>query len=467
MELFDYDTAPIENGASGPGGTGHKPGSGMRQVTFNMPAGGRPAGTKARTGARRPDGGQHSAGVLQGAGGHAAGSRQQRPSGTRQTAPRPGRRSAGPRRAGIASGMPRTGSTPSGTLPPSAPPARPSGTRPRAPQHAAPARRPQRPAQPQHVRRPAPGSRPRRRRSFFGGAGFFVASFGVILVLAGVITYLLETPQRAAQAASLAAESAAAQAAEAERLQQSLAAAGDSVGPVYQANPVIIPFSASLYALPANGRVDMRYFDDALLIGDSLTMGFQVYASSLPGASFAAYSGAGPQTFLEGTVTDENGAQVQAMDVITSANAKKVYIMLGTNSMAVMQDEGFLKYYGDLLDLLQQTLPAGTVFYVESILPVSSSVSAEDEGFSAQRIQNLNEQLALMAAQRDMHYLDLYSVFAGEDGALRSEYAAEDGLHLNDEGYGQWREYLVTHAAYSAENPYLPGSPCYVAPAAQ
>ena len=37
---------------------------------------------------------------------------------------------------------------------------------------------------------------------------------------------------------------------------------------------------------------------------------------------------------------------------------------------------------------------------------------------------------------------------------------------LNNEGYNVWREFLVTHTAYSKENPYLPGSPYYTAPAA-
>ena len=39
-------------------------------------------------------------------------------------------------------------------------------------------------------------------------------------------------------------------------------------------------------------------------------------------------------------------------------------------------------------------------------------------------------------------------------------------IHLNNEGYNVWREFLVTHTAYSKENPYLPGSPYYTAPAA-
>ena len=37
---------------------------------------------------------------------------------------------------------------------------------------------------------------------------------------------------------------------------------------------------------------------------------------------------------------------------------------------------------------------------------------------------------------------------------------------IRDRGYGAWREVLITHTVHSADNPYLPGSPYYKAPAA-
>lgn len=45
-----------------------------------------------------------------------------------------------------------------------------------------------------------------------------------------------------------------------------------------------------------------------------------------------------------------SGQQVAAIDEILAAAPKKVYILLGTNSMATLTDEAFLKYYNDFLD---------------------------------------------------------------------------------------------------------------------
>ena len=238
------------------------------------------------------------------------------------------------------------------------------------------------------------------------------------------------------------------------------AAQPTGIGPVQQAQGTLPAISAATLALAENGRVDMSYFDDALFIGDSLTQGFQVYTSGISNASYAAYIGAGPRTFIEGTVTNINGETVKPIDEILAANPKKVYILLGTNAMETLTDEAFLEYYGRFLEFLVPQLPEDTVYYIEAIPPVTQAKAA-DENFTLERIQGVNEKLALLAYQHGMHYLDLYSALCGEDGYLKAEYAADDGLHLNNEGYSAWRELLITHTAYRAGNPYLPGSPCY------
>ena len=160
----------------------------------------------------------------------------------------------------------------------------------------------------------------------------------------------------------------------------------------------------------------------------------------------------------------ERGSEVP-LDVLAARQPAKLYILLGTNSMATLTDEAFLKYYNDFLDFLLPQLPQDTVYYIQGIPPVSAEKMAGDENFSVERIRGLNESLAKIAYDRDLHYLDLFSALADENGALRADIAS-GSIHLNNEGYNVWREFLVTHTAYSKENPYLPGSPYYTAPAA-
>ena len=320
-------------------------------------------------------------------------------------------------------------------------PVRPSGQVPRKP--APSGRRPsggQRPPQ-------RPGSTPSRRgqpprkKKKTSFAGFVAANFAVILLLAGVITLFIEQPWKTAGLPASGSTASSTSGAGDET-----AAQPTGIGPVQQAQGTLPAISAATLALAENGRVDMSYFDDALFIGDSLTQGFQADTSGISNASYAAYIGAGPRTFIEGTVTNINGETVEPIDEILAANPKKVYILLGTNAMVALTDEAFLEYYARFLDFLVPQLPEDTVYYIEAIPPVTQA-KASDENFTLERIQGVNEQLAQLAYQYGMHYLDLYSVLCGEDGYLRTEYAADDGLHLNSEGYSAWRELLITHTA--------------------
>ena len=310
------------------------------------------------------------------------------------------------------------------------------------------------------------GQPPRKKKKKVSFAGFVAANFAVILLLAGVITLFIEQPWKTA---GLPAPGSAASGSGSEDGAQSAAQGqqgGTSetqpagIGPVQQAQGALPAISASTLALAENGRVDMSYFDDVLFIGDSLTQGFQVYTSGISNASYAPYIGAGPRTFIEGTVTNIDGETVKPIDEILAASPKKVYILLGTNAMETLTDEAFLEYYARFLEFLVPQLPEDTVYYIEAIPPVTQAKAA-DENFTLERIRGVNEKLALLAYQHGMHYLDLYGALCGEDGYLKAEYAADDGMHLNNEGYSAWREMLITHTAYSAENPYLPGSPCY------
>ena len=116
---------------------------------------------------------------------------------------------------------------------------------------------------------------------------------------------------------------------------------------------------------------------------------------------------------MQGTVSNINGEQVSAIDEILAANAGKVYILLGTNSLQNLTDEAFIKYYNDFLDYLLPQLPAETVYYIQAIPPVSAEKAAADESYALSRIQSVNDQLAQMAYTRGLNLVNLYAGLAG------------------------------------------------------
>ena len=220
-------------------------------------------------------------------------------------------------------------------------------------------------------------------------------------------------------------------------------------------------YDASVIRQPSCGQVDLSYFADAAFLGDSLTVGFSDYQINLGGALICGYTGVGPDAIVNrSAVKSPTRGQEVALDVLAAAQPKKLYILLGTNTLTTLgASDRFLAYYGQMLDLLRQTLGDGCTIYVQSIPPVRPTVAAEKPGLATDVLRGVNEQLAQMAASKGCVYLDLWEVLADGEGNLKEMLAAPDGVHLSaGNGYGAWVTYLRNHAKYSADNSWTMGS---------
>ena len=220
-------------------------------------------------------------------------------------------------------------------------------------------------------------------------------------------------------------------------------------------------YDSSVIRQPSCGQVDLSYFADAAFLGDSLTVGFSDYQINLGGALICGYTGVGPDAIVNrSAVKSPTRGQEVALDVLAAAQPRKLYILLGTNTLTTLgASDRFLAYYGQMLDLLRQTLGEGCVIYVQSIPPVRPAAAAEKPGLVSDVIRSVNEQLALLAADKGCVYLDLWETLADGEGNLKEVLAAPDGVHFSaGNGYGAWVTYLRNHAKYSADNAWTPGS---------
>ena len=220
-------------------------------------------------------------------------------------------------------------------------------------------------------------------------------------------------------------------------------------------------YDSSVIRQPACGQVDLSYFSDAAFLGDSLTVGFSDYSINLGGALICGYTGVGPDAIVNrSAVKSSVRGQEVALDVLAAAQPKKLYILLGTNTLTTVgAADRFLAYYGQMLDVLRQTLGEDCVIYVQSIPPVRPEAAVEKPGLASDIIRSVNEQLALLAADKGCVYLDLWETLADGEGNLKEVLAAPDGVHFSaGNGYGAWVTYLRNHAKYSADNVWTPGS---------
>ncbi len=209
-----------------------------------------------------------------------------------------------------------------------------------------------------------------------------------------------------------------------------------------------------MLALPQNGKVDLEYFRTAMFVGDSLSQGFTTYEPLASIVIPAAFKGASPSGMIANNSASLNDSVTVPMwDHISSQTPQNIYLGMGMNALlSASDDAAFLKYYGDLLDALRTQFPTVPI-YVQSITPVTAATSEARPQLNNDRIDLLNDAIALMATERGMYYLNIHEVLADENGALREDLAGSDGIHLYDGSkYLVWVEYLTTHTAYSEYN---------------
>lgn len=209
-----------------------------------------------------------------------------------------------------------------------------------------------------------------------------------------------------------------------------------------------------IYALPSNGCVNTEYFKNCLFIGDSITQGLDMSFTDtlMDKAMFSAFKGVGPQGILKNfTAPNSRGESVAMLDDIFAKNPENIYVLLGTNIMESSDDAAILKYYGDLLDVLRGHYPTVPI-YVQSITPVTADTNAKRPQMGNERIRALNNELAKLAHDKKMYFLNLHEALANDADELPDELSGSDGYHLQPAGYHKWVDYLTHYTAYSPNN---------------
>lgn len=178
---------------------------------------------------------------------------------------------------------------------------------------------------------------------------------------------------------------------------------------------------------------DASYFDDALFIGDSRTVGIEEYGT-LTNADYFCSVG-----MMASQIDNEYINGMSFDQLIDSKQYGKIYLMLGVNEVG-NDFQYTLTQYRVIVERLKVHQP-NAIIVIQANLHVSAS--AETNVINNSNINYLNSLIASLADNKKVFYIDINELYDDEYGYLKEAYTS-DGVHPLAKYYTQWCEWLCS-----------------------
>lgn len=194
-------------------------------------------------------------------------------------------------------------------------------------------------------------------------------------------------------------------------------------------------------ALCEFATVDESYFDDALFIGDSRTVGLRDYTDLSEHADFYCET-----SLTIYKVMDENfKGKGTISEALSNKDYGKIYIMVGINELGRGTTEDFMSKYTEVIDTIHELKPDAKIF-IQGIMRVSGEKNRSDAIFNNSNINARNNAIATLADNQQIFYIDVNEVICDEEGDLMADYTF-DKIHLLGAYNDIWKQFLLAHGA--------------------
>lgn len=199
-----------------------------------------------------------------------------------------------------------------------------------------------------------------------------------------------------------------------------------------------------------------EWFDDAVFVGDSVTLKLDYYCEEHPEAlGKAEFYCAGSLGYTNALwdINDSSAVHpfyegethlVEDCAVLTGKN--NVFIMLGMNDIGLYGTQGAMDSCKKLVARILEKSP-NVHLYLQSVTPMVES--AQIESFNNTLVKEFDGMLKDFCDQNGYKYLDVYSALADDKGNLPDNLCSDPdnmGLHFNDTSCQMWVDYLKNNA---------------------
>ncbi len=210
--------------------------------------------------------------------------------------------------------------------------------------------------------------------------------------------------------------------------------------------------------LQESSPVPGSYFDDAVFIGDSITLALYHYVKDLRNqgteclgkARFLTAGSLGSGNALEPVSKDSvhpsyQGTKMRVEKAVQMMDAKKVYIMLGMNDVAYYGIDKSVENMCTLIGLILDSQPDAEIF-VQSATPRISTMTTKPNN---RMLFEYDLKMYQACLENGWYFVDVAYVMRDADGYLYDKYCSDPesmGMHFSEAGCAVWIEYLETHA---------------------
>lgn len=196
-------------------------------------------------------------------------------------------------------------------------------------------------------------------------------------------------------------------------------------------------------------EVDDSYFADALMIGDSRTVGLYEYGDMANVTSFLARESASIYDLFDDEKLDyvpkgKETTQRTLKDLLAKTKFKKIYISVGVNELGVPDTEDYYEEFRKVVTKINKLQP-DAIIYIQGIMHVSKNMSSTDRVYNNRAIVQRNKAISTLANGRNIFYIDMNGDLCDENGDLKVELTG-DGIHLKATACELWHKFLRKNA---------------------
>lgn len=193
-------------------------------------------------------------------------------------------------------------------------------------------------------------------------------------------------------------------------------------------------------------EVENDYFADALFIGDSRTVGLYEYGGLEEIATFYASTGLTVYKMFTAPIVETPGQRKKQTieEALSERQFAKIYLMIGINEMGTGTVDSFIEKYKEVVNHLRELQP-DAIIYLQGIMKVTRARSEQGDYIHNQGIEERNTEIAKLADDTNIFYLDVNPLICDEDGGMIPAYTF-DGIHLKAQYTAIWTDYLKRNA---------------------